>query len=87
MADVSAPSNDLIKLANSKMPFGKYQRRALIDLPETYLVWFQERGFPAGELGRLLGLLYEIQLNGLEYLVRPLKGACLKSEDGLAPKN
>ena len=65
--------NDLEKIATMRMPFGKYQGRALIDLPEPYVVWFHTNGFPEGELGRLLGLLYEIKLNGLEHLVRELK--------------
>lgn len=65
--------NDLEKIATTLMPFGKYQGRPLIDLPEPYVVWFHTNGFPAGELGRLLGLLYEIKLNGLEHLVRELK--------------
>ena len=55
------------------MPFGKYKGQALIDLPEAYVVWFYKEGFPEGELGQLLGLLYEIKLNGLEHLIRPLK--------------
>jgi uncharacterized protein (DUF3820 family) len=65
--------NDLIKLTKVAMPFGKYQGRLLIDLPETYVVWFHSQGFPKGELGTLLGLLYEIKLNGLEDLVNPLR--------------
>lgn len=63
----------LIKIANMKMPFGKYRGSALIDLPEHYVVWFYNNGLPKGELGDLMGLLYEIKLNGLESLVRPLK--------------
>ena len=65
--------NDLEKIAHTLMPFGKYKGRALIDLPEPYVVWFHTNGFPEGELGRLLGLLYEIKLNGLEHLVRELR--------------
>jgi uncharacterized protein (DUF3820 family) len=65
--------NDLQKLATTVMPFGKYHGVPLIDLPETYVVWFHTRGFPEGQLGHLLGLLYEIKLNGLEYLVHNLK--------------
>lgn len=65
--------NDLEKIASTLMPFGKYKGRALIDLPEPYVVWFHTNGFPEGELGRLLGLLYEIKLNGLEHLVRELR--------------
>ncbi len=66
-------SSDLLKIANFEMPFGKYKGRPLIDLPEPYVVWFYGQGLPSGELGRLLGLLYEIKLNGLESLVHPLK--------------
>lgn len=55
------------------MPFGKYRGTALIDLPEPYVVWFYNSGLPEGKLGDLLGLLYEIKLNGLEHLVHSLK--------------
>ena len=64
--------NYLVKLANMKMPFGKYQDRYLIDLPEYYVVWYKQKGFPAGTLGEQLSTIYEIKLNGLEHLVRPL---------------
>ena len=59
------------KLAKARMPFGKYSNRLLIDLPESYIIWFKEKGFPKGELGKMLGLVYEIKLNGLEYLFDP----------------
>lgn len=65
--------NQLIKLAQTKMPFGKFKGTVLIDLPERYIVWFETQGFPEGEIGNLLKQLYEIQVNGLEYLIRPLK--------------
>lgn len=65
--------NDLIKLTKTLMPFGRYKGVPLIDLPEPYVVWFHEEGLPDGELGRLLGLLYEIKLNGLEYLLNPMR--------------
>lgn len=65
--------NDLIKIANTLMPYGKYKGIKLIDLPEPYIIWYHSKGFPEGELGKLLGLLYEIKLNGLEDLVAPLK--------------
>lgn len=63
----------LLKLAHAKMPFGKYKDRYLIDLPEYYLVWFKNKGFPAGVLGQQLQLVYELQLNGLEDLVRTIR--------------
>jgi len=62
----------LVKVARMRMPFGKYQGRLLIDLPEAYIIWFEQKGFPKGELGRMLQLVREIKLNGLEYLLRPL---------------
>lgn len=63
----------LPKLANYKMPFGKYAGRALIDLPEEYLLWFSNKGFPKGELGELMALALLVRSEGLESLVRPLK--------------
>ncbi len=65
--------NDLVKLTTVVMPFGKYKGRTLIELPENYVLWFYDQGFPEGELGKLLGLLYEIKLNGLEELVYNIK--------------
>jgi len=65
--------NFLLKLARTKMPFGKYANRLLMDLPEPYLVWFKQKGFPKGELGLMLETMYEIKLNGLEYLLQPLR--------------
>lgn len=64
---------NLVELATLPMPFGKYQGRVLIDLPEAYLLWFAKKGFPPGKLGGLLQLALEIKTNGLEYLVQPLK--------------
>lgn len=62
----------LDKLANARMPFGKYSGRLLIDLPEAYVVWFSRKGWPSGEIGDLLRSLYAIKENGLEPLLRPL---------------
>lgn len=65
--------DDLIKIANMRMPFGKYKGTVLVDLPEAYVVWFKSKGFPEGELGRLLEQVYEIKLNELEHLFTPLR--------------
>ena len=63
----------LLKLAKVRMPFGKYKKRRLIDLPEPYVVWFSQKGFPSGQLGNMLRMVYEIKVNGLEYLFEPLR--------------
>jgi uncharacterized protein (DUF3820 family) len=60
-------------LLNVVMPFGKYKGRLICDLPEYYLVWFENNGFPEGKIGILLATMYEIKLNGLEYLLKPIK--------------
>lgn len=62
----------LIEAINTEMPFGKYAGRKLIHLPEPYLVWFHKQGFPNSNLGKQLALLYEIKLNGLEGMLKPL---------------
>ncbi len=55
------------------MPFGKYKGRLLYQLPVSYLEWFSRKGFPEGNLGKLLETLYEIKLNGLESILLDLK--------------
>jgi hypothetical protein len=73
---LTAPINPqmLVDLVSIRMPFGKYKGYILCDLPEPYLVWFHRKGFPSGEIGMLLSALYEIQLNGLQYLLKPIRG-------------
>ena len=74
MLNAETPNpEDLFKIAKMAMPFGKYKGRVLIDLPEAYVVWFHQKGYPEGELGRLLAQVYEIKLNGLEYLFNELR--------------
>ena len=64
---------DDLQLVSIRMPFGKYKDRILCDIPETYLVWLHKKGFPSGKIGVLLSALYEIKLNGLEYLLKPIR--------------
>jgi uncharacterized protein len=63
----------LVKLAFYVMPFGKYKGRYLSDLPEAYVIWFRNQGFPKGELGELLTEILDIKANGLEYLLREIR--------------
>lgn len=63
----------LIKLAHAKMPFGKYEGYYLSELPEAYVVWFKQKGFPKNELGVLFAEIYEIKLNGLESILRKIR--------------
>ncbi len=71
----SPPNNSriLIELVSTRMPFGKYKDRFLCDLPVSYLEWFSRKGFPTGKIGTQLSAIYEIKLNGLEYLLESLK--------------
>lgn len=62
----------LTELANARIHFGKYKGSLLLYLPESYLVWFRNKGFPPGKIGLQLADMYEIKVNGLEYLLKPL---------------
>lgn len=64
----------LIDTANMRMPFGKYKGTYLIELPEHYIVWYKNKGFPKGKLGNMMALVYELQLNGLEEILRKIRG-------------
>jgi uncharacterized protein len=66
--------DELLELANAKMPFGKYAGIHLVDLPENYVLWFKVKGYPDGKLGDQFRAIEEIKTNGLEYLLRPLIG-------------
>lgn len=60
-------------LLTRRMPYGKYKDHALADLPGHYLGWFARAGFPPGELGGLLALMYELDHNALRHLLDPLR--------------
>ena len=63
----------LIDLAKMRMPFGKFKGTFLIELPEHYVVWYHNKGFPKGKLGEQMQLVYELKINGLEDIVRKIK--------------
>ena len=72
--DIFGPDPELLKqLVLMKMPFGKYKGTILRYLPVSYLEWFNRKGFPKGKLGILLQIIYEIKLNGLEYLLNGIE--------------
>ena len=73
MEDATPDRAVVLKLARTRMPFGKYKGRLLIDLPRPYVIWLAKKGFPEGELGQMLGVLYEVKINGLEHLFKPFR--------------
>ncbi|NOY47206.1 MAG: DUF3820 family protein [Chlorobi bacterium] len=78
MLEDSKSKQFLIKLAQTKMPYGKYKGRFMIDLPEYYIVWYRNKGFPKGQIGEMLATVYELKLNGLEDLVRNIQKQLFK---------
>lgn len=67
----------LMKIANTPMPFGKYKGRMLVDVPDEYLLWFAKKRFPKGELGELMELTLALKIEGLDSVIRPLKGRAI----------
>ena len=63
----------LLKLARTRMPYGKHQGMRLVDLPEPYVVWMAREGFAKTELGRMLAIVHEIKVNGLEFLFEKIR--------------
>jgi len=64
----------LLDLVKMQMPYGKYKGYLICNIPESYLLWYKDKGFPKGKLGDLMATMFEIRVNGLEYLLTPLKG-------------
>ena len=72
MAELELDPTVLLDLARARMPFGKYEGVALMQLPEPYLLWFRQQGLPKGKLGQQMALALEIKTNGLEPLIAEL---------------
>ncbi len=72
MIEFEMGDQELLAAINQTMPFGKYSGRKLLELPEPYLVWFSQKGFPSSKLGQQLALIHEIKVNGLEKMLLPL---------------
>lgn len=66
-------SEILKELITYRMPFGKHKGQLIIDLPVSYLEWFEREGLPQGKLGIMLNTMYEIRLNDLMFLIDGLK--------------
>ena len=66
-------SNLLLDLVKMQMPYGKYKGYLICNIPESYLLWYKDKGFPKGKLGDLMATMFEIRVNGLEHLLTPLK--------------
>jgi len=77
---------DLELLVSREMPYGKYQGRLIADLPGHYLAWFARKGFPPGEIGKLLALMHEIDHNGLSGLLTPLRQNTNPVRSGINPR-
>lgn len=74
--------NLLLEIATTHMPFGLFGRdrvpphgTAIMDLPEEYLLWFKQRGFPKGRLGELMAHACEIKELGMNSVFDPLRQA------------
>jgi len=66
-------ADHLTLLLTREMPYGRYKGTKIADLPGHYLGWFAREGFPSGELGQLLALMYELDHNALRGLLDPLR--------------
>ena len=85
MADITDIDRDdfrnlLIEVGQTHIPFGKFGIKhyppsgvPIMDLPEEYLNWFRERGFPKGRLGELMAQVCEIKAVGMDSVFDPLR--------------
>ena len=70
----------LVEIGDTNMPFGRFgpdhfppRGLPIMDLPEEYLAWFQQRGFPNGRLGELLEVVWGIKDVGMDSVFEPLR--------------
>jgi uncharacterized protein (DUF3820 family) len=72
---------DLEAIGRTNMPFGKFGPAnfppdgvPLYDLPAEYLAWFASKGgFPKGKLGRLMGIVYQMKVDGSDAVFDPFR--------------
>ena len=63
----------LVEIVQTRMPFGRYAGRPIKSLPEAYLVWMSQKGFPSGRLGQMLETVLVMKHNGLMGLLEPIE--------------
>jgi len=63
----------LLDLAHAKMFFGKYKGKYLSELPEFYLIWYRQKGFPKGKLGDQMQQVLDLKVNGMEQILRTIR--------------
>jgi uncharacterized protein (DUF3820 family) len=74
MEATPGPNTEILReLLTYRMPFGKHKGQLIIDLPVSYLEWFEREGLPKGKLGIMLNTMYEIRLNDLMFLIDGMK--------------
>jgi uncharacterized protein len=74
--------NLLIEIGETRIPFGKFGIKVyppagvpIMDLPQEYLAWFYQRGFPKGRLGELMAEVWQIKSVGMDRVFDPLRKA------------
>jgi uncharacterized protein (DUF3820 family) len=72
---------DWEKLRTWTMPFGKFSGRKLYDIPAEYLCWFEQKGWPAGDLGRLLQIVLAAKREGAAHAFDALRKTSVRSPE------
>lgn len=62
----------LLRLANARMPSGRYKGELLLDLPVEYVHWFANRSRAGTVVDQQLAMIYTMRYNGLEQVLRVL---------------
>ena len=60
----------LRRLAQLRMPFGKHKGERMCQLPDAYLLWFERKGWPPGQLGKDMAEMLDIHRAGCIALLR-----------------
>ncbi len=70
----------LVEIGKTNMPFGRFGPEnfppgglPIMDLPEEYLAWFRQRGFPSGRIGELLEVVWGVKDVGMDSVFEPMR--------------